>query len=364
MLGGERELLLEAFDSNWIAPAGPQIEDFERAISKRLGIRHAVAVTSGTAAIHLALVAIGVEQGDTVITSSFTFVASANAIRYLKARPVFVDSESRSWNMDPDLLRTALQAQKVKGDRPKAVLVVDVLGQTANYEKIQAICAEYEVPIIEDAAEAVGATYQGQAAGTFGVAGCLSFNGNKIITSGGGGMVVTQDTALAEKIRHLATQACEPAEHYEHSQLGYNYRLSNLLAAVGHAQFQNLDQHLEKRRAIFEKYVEAFRDHAGISFMPRPLHSEPSHWLTVINVDPTLCNTTPEKIRKALKVANIEARPTWKPMHLQPLYSSCEMYGGEVCENIFATGLCLPSGSNLSSEDQDRVTKVIHSLLD
>ncbi len=362
MLGGERELLLEAFDSNWIAPKGPQISAFEAEVTRILGVDYAVALNSGTSAIHLALSTAGVGPGDTVVTSSFTFVASANAIKYLNAIPVFVDSEVQSWNMDPSLLRQALEDAQKTGTLPKAILVVDAFGQTADYQAISVICEEFDIPLIEDAAESLGAKHHGLEAGTFGKIGCLSFNGNKIITSGGGGMIVTNDQKVAEKIRFFSTQACDSEHYYQHSQLGYNYRMSNLLAAVGRGQLANLNQHLQKRNAIFERYVRYLGDLPGIQFMPEPAGSISNRWLSVITIEPKLSGLTIQQVIKSLSEQQIESRPTWKPMHLQPLYSDCLMYGGDVCEEIFEKGLCLPSGSNLSHAEQDRVIACIRDL--
>ncbi|MDA7901847.1 aminotransferase class I/II-fold pyridoxal phosphate-dependent enzyme [bacterium] len=362
MIGNEREMLLDAFDSNWIAPLGPHVNAFESEFAQRVGTRHAVALSSGTAAIHLALTIAGVEQGDTVITSSFTFVATANAITYVGATPIFIDSESDSWNLDPDLVAVALEEGQQAGKLPKAVLAVDIVGQTADYQRLQSVCARYGVPIIEDAAEALGASYQGRSAGQFGEMGCFSFNGNKIITTSGGGMLVTDREDWALKARFLATQARDPAPHYEHSHIGYNYRMSNLLAAIGRAQLENLDVHVENRRAIFNRYHEQLGNLDGIEFMHEPEGSYSTRWLTVLTIDPARFGATNTDVRLALEQENIESRPAWKPMHLQPVFAGCKMYGGSVCERFFEQGLCLPSGTSLTEEQQMRVIEIIQSL--
>jgi dTDP-4-amino-4,6-dideoxygalactose transaminase len=362
MSARERELLLDAFDSNWVAPLGPHVDAFEREFAQAIGVRHAVALSSGTAALHIALQLLGVQKGDEVITSSLTFAATANAITYVSAVPVFVDSEPQSWNMDPHLLAEAIDAGIQRGQRPKAVVVVDIYGQCADYELVGDVCRAAEIPLIEDAAEALGASYQGRPAGTFGVFGCFSFNGNKIITTSGGGMLVTNDEQAARKARFLATQARDPAPHYEHSQIGYNYRMSNLLAAVGRGQLSVLDSRVAKRRENFEFYRHALSDLPGISFMPEPATCHSTRWLTCIVVNPADFGATREDIRLALEAENIEARPLWKPMHLQPVFHDCRCYGGSISAQLFADGLCLPSGSNLGQDDRARVVDVIRSV--
>ena len=361
MLGGERELLIDAFDSNWIAPLGPHVNQFEIEFAECVGSKYAVALSSGTAALHLALLLNGVERGDTVITASFTFAATANAIMYTGALPVFIDSDRSSWNLDPALVETALRESAATGNLPKAVLAVDILGQSADYKLLSRICNQYDVPIIEDAAEALGATYSGHPAGNFGTIGCFSFNGNKIITSSGGGMLVTDRKDWAEKARFLATQSRDPAPHYEHSEIGYNYRMSNLLAAVGRGQLKHLETHVTRRRAIFEHYQEALGHVDGFEFMPEPAGSRSTRWLSVITIDEEQFGASREDVRLALEAENIESRPAWKPMHLQPVFADCKMYGGEVCEAIFNNGLCLPSGTNLSKSQQERIVNAILS---
>src|SRR3954447_24011053 len=313
----ERKLLLEAFDSNWVAPVGPDLDAFEAQVAELVGVRHAVALASGTAALHLALVAAGVRRGDTVLVPSFTFAATANAVLYQGARPVFLDSTAESWNVDPELVADELHRRAGMGRLPRAVVTVDMYGQCADYDPLLAACDRYGVPLIEDAAEALGATYRGHAAGSFGRAGILSFNGNKIITTGGGGMLVTDDAALADRVRHLATQAREPAPHYEHTSIGYNYRLSNLLAAIGRGQLMMLDERMGLRRQTAAFYRAALADLPGVTFMPVADYRTPNNWLTCILVDADAFGATPEEIRVHLQARGIESRPAWKPMHLQ-----------------------------------------------
>ena len=357
----EREFLLDAFDSNWIAPLGPHIDAFEKEFAERVGTREAVALSSGTAALHLALILLGVGRDDEVLTSTFTFTATANAITYVGATPVFIDSDRDTWNMDPELLAAELQACARRNKLPKAVVVVDLYGQCADYGPIREICSRYDVPIIEDAAEALGASYDGRAAGTFGSLGLFSFNGNKIITTSGGGMLVCEDEELARRARFLATQARDPAPHYQHSEIGYNYRMSNLLAAIGRGQLRVLDQRVSQRRANYEFYHEALGELPGIAFMPEHPRSRSTRWLTCIIVDPDVFGTSREDVRLALEADNIESRPTWKPMHLQPAFSGCRVRGGAVTEKIFEQGLCLPSGSNLGHEQRIRVADVVRT---
>ncbi len=361
MLGRERQLLLDAFDSNWIAPLGPHVNAFETEFAERVGAAHAVALSSGTAALHLALQIVGVERDDRVVTSSFTFAATANAIKYLAARPVFVDSDWSSWNMDPNLLREYLLRCRRQNRRPKAVLSVDIVGQCCDYDSIRAICDEFELPLIEDAAEALGASFRGRPAGSFGDIACFSFNGNKIITTSGGGMMVTNRGEWAAQARHLATQARDPAPHYEHTQVGYNYRMSNLLAAIGRGQLEVLEEHVRRRRAIFERYRTALAELPGITLMPEIPGGCSTRWLSLVLIDPEKFGEDREAVRQRLEAANIESRPAWKPMHCQPVFADCEAEGGAVCEQIFALGLCLPSGSSLSVEQQVRVIEVIGS---
>jgi dTDP-4-amino-4,6-dideoxygalactose transaminase len=362
MTGGERELLLEAFDSNWIAPLGPQVDALEQEFAARLGMAQAVALSSGTAALHLSLRLLDVGPGDEVLTSTLTFTATANAITYCGASPVFLDSDRQTWNMDPNLLADELRDGGRRGRLPKAVVVVDLYGQCADYDSIEAICARYDVPIVEDAAEALGAWYKDRPAGSFGHAGCFSLNGNKIITASGGGLLVSQDAELCRRARHLATQARDPAPHYQHSQIGYNYRMSNLLAAVARGQLQVLDDRVTARRQNFASYCDALADLPGIDFMPEPEGFFSTRWLTCLTVDPRQFGCDREAIRLHLESQNIESRPVWKPLHLQPAFAGCRHRGGAVAEALFRDGLCLPSGSSLSSDDLARVVQCIQSV--
>lgn len=355
----ERELLLEAFDSNWIAPLGPHVDAFERELAAYVGFgpdnAHAAALASGTAALHLALRLLGVGPSDTVLTSTLTFVATVSPIRYLGAEPVFIDSEPATWNMDPALLEAELAARADSGALPKAVVTVDLYGQCPDYDAITEICARYQVPIVEDAAEALGATFRGRPAGSFGEMAVFSFNGNKIITTSGGGMLLSRDPAHIEKARFWATQARDPAPHYQHSELGYNYRLSNLLAAVGRGQLQVLDERVAARRANYDFYVEALGDLPGVSFMPRDPRGESNCWLTCLTIDPAAFGVDREAVRLHLASQQIESRPVWKPMHLQPVFAGCAVRGGAFAEEVFERGLCLPSGSSLSAADRERI---------
>jgi dTDP-4-amino-4,6-dideoxygalactose transaminase len=358
----ERRLLLDALDSGWIAPLGPHVDMFEDELARRVGVPYAVALSSGTAALHLALLLVGVGPGDDVLVPSFTFVATANAATYLGARPVLVDCDEATWQLAPDLVAEELRERARRGSLPRAVVAVDLYGQSADYGRLVPLCEEYEVALVEDAAEALGASYRGEAAGSFGAAGVFSFNGNKIITTSGGGMLVSSDESLVDRARHLATQAREPEAHYEHIDLGFNYRLSNLLAALGVAQLRGLDRRIARRRAINESYRSALGSVPGISFMPRAEYGEPNYWLTCVRVDRAVYGATPEEIRVALEAHDIEARPTWKPLHLQPLFADTPMVGGGVADRIFEQGLCLPSGSTLSDADLGRVVEVIEQL--
>ena len=358
----ERRMLLEAFDSNWIAPLGPDVDAFEAEFAEQIGVGHAVALSSGTAALHLALLMLGVGPGDEVLVPSFTFVATANAVCYLGAAPVFVDCSPSTWNIDPDLVAAELDERARQGRLPAAVVTVDLYGQSADYDPLLAAAAAHGVPVVEDAAEALGATYRGRAAGSFGAAGVFSFNGNKIITTSGGGMLVTESAEFAARGRFLATQARDPFPHYEHSTIGYNYRLSNLLAALGRAQLRGLDSRIDRRRRINEAYRGRLGSAPGIEFMPRADYGEPNNWLTCITVDPERFGADREAIRQALERDDIESRPTWKPLHLQPVFAERRAVGGSVCADIFDRGLCLPSGSALTDEQLHRITDIILSL--
>jgi dTDP-4-amino-4,6-dideoxygalactose transaminase len=359
----ERRMLLEAFDSNWIAPLGPDVDAFEHEFAERIGVGHAVALSSGTAALHLALLLVGVGPDDEVLVPSFTFVATANAVRYLGARPVFVDCSASTWNIDPELVACELDDRARQGRLPRALVTVDLYGQAADYDALLPLCERYEIPLVEDAAEALGGTYRGKPAGSFGAAGVFSFNGNKIITTSGGGMLVSASAELAEKARHLATQARDPFPHYEHSTLGFNYRLSNLLAALGRAQLRGLESRITRRRRINRSYREALADLPGVTFMPFAVYGEPNYWLTCLTVDPDRFGVDREVIRLALERADIESRPTWKPLHLQPVFAEALTVGGSVSAGIFDRGLCLPSGSTLSDLDLERIIDIVRSLV-
>ena len=352
-------MLLEAFDSNWIAPTGPDLDAFEQELAEKTGIAHAVALSSGTAALHLALLSAGVERGDEVLVPSFTFIASAAAATYVGARPVFVDCSADSWNLDPSLVEEVLIDRAAVGRLPAAVITVDLYGETAEYVALESLCRRFEVPLIEDSAEALGSTYRGRSAGSFGVAGIFSFNGNKIITTSGGGMLVTGSAELAGRARHLATQAREPFSHYEHTTVGYNYRLSNLLAAVGRAQLRGIASRIERRRQIDATYMARLASLPGVSSMPRTAAGTSNYWLTCILIDPEAFGADREQVRIALEGTDIESRPTWKPLHLQPAFSGATFVGPGHCARVFERGLCLPTGSALSATDQSRVIEVM-----
>jgi dTDP-4-amino-4,6-dideoxygalactose transaminase len=358
--GQEWELVQEAFASNWVAPAGPHLDDFEKEFADLVGVP-AAAVSSGTAALHLALRLLGVGRGDEVLCSTFTFAASANPIVYEGATPVFIDADRTTWNIDPGLLREELRACAGRGRLPRAVVVVDLYGQCADYDAILPACAEYDVPVVEDAAAALGATYRGRSAGTFGRLGVFSFNGNKIVTTSGGGMLVSEDEGLIERARFLATQARDPAPHYQHSQLGFNYRLSNLLAGVGRGQLRVLAERVAARRRNFAAYQRALADLPGLEFMPEAPYGQATRWLTCVTIDPEAFGATREGVRLALEADNVESRPTWKPLHLQPVFAGCRCRGGAVSEDLFERGLCLPSGSAMTETDLARVAAVVRS---
>ena len=347
----EQQFVTEAFETNWIAPIGPHVDAFEREFCQKVGSSHATAVSSGTAALHLALQLVGVGAGDEVFCSSLTFSASANPIVYLGAKPVFIDSDRLSWNMDPQLLHTALEQRAQAGKLPKAVVLVHLYGQSADIDPILKSCQQYGVAVIEDAAEALGATYKGRSPGTFGTIGIFSFNGNKIITTSGGGMLVSEDASLTSKAKFLATQARDPAPHYQHSEIGYNYRLSNVLAGIGRGQLMVLHDRVAARRRNCAVYEQALGHLPGIEFMPEAPWGSATRWLTCLTIDPTAFGVDREHVRLALAEAQIEARPVWKPLHLQPIFAQYDRVGGEVAEDLFDRGLCLPSGSNLSDED-------------
>jgi dTDP-4-amino-4,6-dideoxygalactose transaminase len=355
----EHQFVTEAFETNWIAPIGPHVNAFEQEFCEVVGSSHAAAVSSGTAALHLALKLVGVGVGDEVFCSTLTFSASANPIAYLGAKPVFIDSDRVSWNMNPELLRAALAQRAKVGKLPKAVVLVHLYGQSADIDPILAACQEYGVPMIEDAAEALGATYKGRSPGTFGTIGIFSFNGNKIITTSGGGMLVSEDANITSKAKFLATQARDPAPHYQHSEIGYNYRLSNVLAGIGRGQLLVLADRVAARRRNCAVYEQALGKLPGIEFMPEAPWGSATRWLTCLTIDPTAFGADRERVRLALGEAQIEARPVWKPLHMQPIFQDSECFGGEVAEDLFERGLCLPSGSNLSDEDLNCVIEEI-----
>ena len=355
------QLLTDAFNSNWIAPLGPHVDAFEQEFVERMGGGYAVALSSGTAALHLALQVAGVKQGDEVLVSTLTFVASANAVQYCGARPVFIDSERTSWNLDPNLVADELRQADRRGRLPSAVLAVDVLGQCADYGAILDACQRYDVPLIEDAAESLGADYRGKPAGTLGDAGCFSFNGNKIITTSGGGMFVTKEKRWADAVRSLASQARCPTPHYEHEAVGYNYRLSNLLASIGRGQLRALNERVRQRRANFKFYEQHLGNLPGIEFMPESDQGNSTRWLSCVLVNSKQFGCSSEYVRLALEAENIEARPLWKPMHLQKIHKDFRVRGGAVAEDLFQRGLCLPSGSSLRRRDLERIVNVIKS---
>ena len=361
MSGREQQYVQEVFASNWIAPLGPQVDAFEAEFAQRVGSPHALALSSGTAALHLALLLAGVGPGDEVLVSTLTFSASVNPVVYLGAKPVFIDSEQVSWNLDPTLVCETIERKARQGKLPKAVIPVHLYGQSADLEPILETCARHGVTVIEDAAEALGATYHGRSPGTLGWAGIFSFNGNKIITTSGGGMLVSEDGDFIAHARKLAQQARDPAPHYQHSEIGYNYRLSNVLAGIGRGQLEVLSQRVQRKREIFDAYRRLLGDLPGIAFMPEAPWGHSTRWLTVITVDPVRFGATAEEIRLALEAENIESRPLWKPMHLQPVFRDCEVVGGSVAENLFRDGLCLPSGTAMSEDDLARVAAVIQN---
>lgn len=345
----ERALLLEGFDSGWIAPVGPQLDQFEAEFAARVGAEEAVALSSGTAALHLGLLLAGVRAGDEVVVPTLTFIASASPARYLGATPVFVDSERATWNIDPGLLEDLLSSRAAEGRLPAAVVVVDVLGQCADHSAIGPVCERFGVPVVEDAAEALGAKHAGRPAGTFGATGAFSFNGNKTVTTSGGGMLVGSSADMA-RARHLSTQARQPVAWYEHEEVGYNYRLSNLLAALGLAQLRRLDELVAAQRQVNAWYREMLADVDEIEFMPDDPRGEPTNWLTAITIA-AHAEVSPTALRHVLDQAGIEARPVWKPMHLQPVFAGCEIVGGDVAADLYGRGLCLPSGTMLTRSD-------------
>ncbi|NEW04731.1 aminotransferase class I/II-fold pyridoxal phosphate-dependent enzyme [Paenibacillus sp. SYP-B3998] len=363
----EQQWVHEAFATNWIAPLGPNVDTFEKDVAHYVGASGALSLSSGTAAIHLALRLLDVGPGDVVFCSTLTFVASVNPVLYQGAEPVFIDSEPETWNMSSRALVRALISAQRNGKLPKAVIVVNLYGQSADMDPIVNICEAYNIPIIEDAAESLGATYQGKGSGTIGKFGIYSFNGNKIITTSGGGMLVSDDLEALDKARFWATQARDQAPHYEHSEVGYNYRMSNVLAGIGIGQLRALPSRIQARRAIFANYVEALGPIKGFNFMPEATFGTSTRWLTALTINPQQAKTTAASIIQALSALNIESRPVWKPMHLQPLFKDCTYIshteGNSVSDQLFEQGLCLPSGSSLTEYEQERVIEVIKSLV-
>lgn len=364
MGSAEAELVQDAFRSNWIAPLGPHVDGFEAELCGTTGLSHALAVSSGTAAIHLALIVLGVGRGDWVLCQSFTFAGTVNPVAYLGAIPVLVDSEPDTWNMDPVALRAAIEDGLARGIKPKAIMPVHLYGMPAKMTEILAIAREFEIPVIEDAAEALGSSYDGRPCGSFGDVAVLSFNGNKIVTTSGGGALLSNRAGLIDEARFLSHQARDPAPHYQHSRIGYNYRLSNVLAAIGRGQLMVLADRVAARRANFSRYRAFFSEIAGVSVLSEPsAHMRSNRWLTTIMVDPELTDgITRETVRLALDELNIESRPLWKPMHLQPVFAEVPYFGDRLSERLFQHGLCLPSGSNLTEEEFERIFDALSSL--
>jgi len=355
--GYEMQYVQEAFDTNWIAPLGPNVTEFEKELAAKIGSKHAAAMTSGTAAIHLALKAAGVGQGDIVFCPTLTFSATANPIIYQNATPVFIDSDYQTWNMDPKALEAAFEKY---GDKVKAVLIVHLYGLSADIDKIMEICSKYNVTVIEDAAESLGAYYKGKHTGTFGKFGAFSFNGNKIITTSGGGMLVSDDEEKIKKVRFWSTQSRDPARHYQHSELGFNYRMSNVVAGIGRGQLKVLDQRVAKKKYIFEFYKRELGQLEGVNFMPINDWNEPNYWLSVMTLKGKV---RPLDIMEALEKENIESRPVWKPMHMQPFFAKYDYIGGNVSEQLFENGVCLPSDTKMTDEDLERICSIIKGLL-
>lgn len=364
MGGTEEQFVKEAFATNWIAPLGPNVNGFEKDLEALLGNgSHVAALSSGTAALHLGLVLLGVAAGDEVICQSFTFSATANPITYVGATPVFVDSERDTWNMSPELLEEAIQDRISKGKKPKAIIPVHLYGMPAKMNEIMAVAGRYNIPVLEDAAEALGSHINGRMCGTFGAISALSFNGNKIITTSGGGALAGADADVVQKARFLSTQARDEAPHYQHSHIGYNYRMSNLCAGVGRGQMQVLQDRIAKRREVYGRYEQRLAGKKGVSFIQEPEGYFSNRWLTTLLINPAEAGVTREDLRLALERENIESRPLWKPMHLQPVFEQYPFYGNGTSDALFADGLCLPSGSNLTEDELQRIFTVIDSVL-
>lgn len=364
MSGDEMKYILSAFCTNWIAPMGPNVDAFEEEVAAYIGVNGAVALSAGTAAIHLALKSFGVQQGDYVFCSSFTFAGSCNPILYEKAIPVFIDAEPDSWNMSPKALALAFERFKKKGKLPKAIIIVNLYGQSADYDKLLPICDYYNVSVIEDAAESIGATYKGKQTGTFGKIGIFSFNGNKIITTSGGGMAVSDDLEVLKKIKFWSTQAREPGNYYEHKEIGYNYRMSNIIAGIGRGQIRVLNDRIKSRKRIHDTYKEAFEDLSEIKMMPIAEYGFPNYWLTIIMLDKN-SKTRPCEIISKLEEDNIESRRLWKPMHLQPLFKECDYFysSEDTSAKLFEDGLCLPSGTAMTDDEISRVISRVRGAI-
>ena len=363
MSGRERLLVEEAFDTNYIAPLGPMVDAFEREFSAYVGIPHCLAVSSGTAAMHLAMRSLHAGPGDIVVASTMTFIGSITPVIFQGASVIFVDADSATWNMDPQRLVEAIELCRKQGKMPRAVIPTDLYGQCCDYDRLKAICAPLGIPIIADAAEAVGSRCKGLHAGKGVYAAAYSFNGNKIITTSGGGMLASEDRAMIDHARKLSMQAREPFPYYEHTEIGYNYRLSNILAAIGRGQLQTLDERVKVRRQLFAQYQQALSDLPGVSFMPEADYGKANRWLTIMRLDPNITRLTPETIRLKLEESNIESRPVWKPMHLQPVFADSPCVGGSVSETIFKQSLCLPSGTAMTVSDLDRVIGIVRKCL-
>ncbi|MGG3650009.1 aminotransferase class I/II-fold pyridoxal phosphate-dependent enzyme [Bacillus pseudomycoides] len=367
MSGNEQKYVNQAFEQNWIAPLGPNVDAFEHQIAEYIGVKSAAAVSAGTAAIHLALQLLGVNRDDTVFCSSLTFAASANPIAYQGAEPIFIDSEPDTWNMSPVALEKAFEDAKASGKLPKAVIVVHLFGQSAKMDEIMDVCDKYGVLVVEDSAESLGTTYKGKQTGSFGKFGIFSFNGNKIITTSGGGMLVSNDEVVIQKARFLSTQARDPAVHYEHSHIGYNYRMSNIVAGVGRAQLEVLNNRVQARRDIFTRYKTALGELPGITFMPEFEDAVPNRWLSTLLIDEKVTGVTYLDVIEALAAQNIEARPVWKPLHRQPVFAGSKYYThgdtDSISDKLFSQGLCLPSGSSMTVEDQERVIATVKEVL-
>ena len=368
MTGNERKYIDEAFDTNWIAPLGPNVDAFEKEIAQYNDIKGASVTSSGTAAIHLALAILGVSKGDHVFVASFTFVASANPVLYLGAEPVFIDSEAETWNMSPEALEVGLKEAKAENRLPKAIVVVNLYGQSAKMDELLDIAERYQVPIVEDAAESLGATYKNKKSGTFGKIGIYSFNGNKIITTSGGGALVSDDEEIIAKAKFLSTQAKDDAPYYQHSQVGYNYRMSNVVAGIGRAQLEVLDDRVDRRRELFNNYIEELGSIDGVTFMPEMEGTRSNRWLTTLTIDASKFNALPQEFMSNMDSAGIETRALWKPLHLQPLFKKTAFYSNPysnkpVSEQLFDSGMCLPSGTNMTDFDQMRVINEMKKLL-